>query len=97
MPVDVIERVGVRETENVFFPERGTGEFLMMHVGPRYQKRPLYAVTRPRHPTIKDKLKNLIEVRIFEGVLIRKFWGFMREKSQILSKFQIKFSNFRYN
>jgi hypothetical protein len=57
----VINGSGIRETENQFFPERGTGEFVMMYVGPRHQKRPLYAVTRNRDSTIKGN-HNIIEV-----------------------------------
>jgi hypothetical protein len=41
VPHEVLTGSGIREAENAHFPERGTGEFMMMYVGPRYQKRSL--------------------------------------------------------
>jgi hypothetical protein len=62
VPHEVLTGSGVRQTENSFFPERGAGEFVMMYVGPRYQKRPLYAVTRSRDSIVKGN-HNIIEVK----------------------------------
>lgn len=61
VPHEILTGSGVRETENFYFPERGSGEFVMMYVGPRYQKRALYAVTRSRDSIVKGN-HNIIEV-----------------------------------
>lgn len=62
VPHEVLSGSGLRATENKFLPERGAGEFLMMFVGTRNQKRALYAVTENRQSIIKGN-HNVIEVK----------------------------------
>ena len=61
VPHEVLIGSGLKETENPYFPEQGAGEFVMMYVGPRQQKKVLYAVTRTRDSIIKGN-HNIIEV-----------------------------------
>lgn len=61
VPLEILTGSGLRVTENTFIPEKGTGEFVMMYVGPRRQKQALFAVTRARDSKIKGN-NNIIEV-----------------------------------
>lgn len=67
LPILVISGNGVTEMENIFFPERGAGEIIVLYVGPSHQKRPLYAVWRTRDSIIKGN-HNLVEVNIFVNI-----------------------------
>lgn len=66
VPHTVIQSSGLIKAENAFIPERGHGEFIMMHVGPNNHKRSLYAVTRNRESVIKGN-NNDIEVSYFQA------------------------------
>lgn len=57
-PFEIIDGGGIRESENIYFPERGSGEFLMVLVGPHF--RSLYVVSRVRDATIKRHQNSII-------------------------------------
>ncbi|CAO1413813.1 unnamed protein product [Diamesa serratosioi] len=57
---------GIRTTENAFLPEKGSGELLVLYVGPNNHKRKLYAVSQTRESTIKG---NYNVIRIYEDVI----------------------------
>lgn len=68
--VEVVEIYGngIRESENIYFPERGSGEFLMVLVGPHY--RPLYVVSRVRDATIKRHQNSIVVSQYCQSDLI---------------------------
>lgn len=57
-PFELIDGSGVRESENMLFPDRGSGEFLMVLVGPHF--RSLYVVSRNRDATIKRNQNSIV-------------------------------------
>lgn len=61
VPIEILTGSGVRITENPFIPEHGTGEFIMMYVGPPQRKQTLFAVTRTRDAKVQGN-HNQIEV-----------------------------------